>query len=160
MFRIGHGYDVHKIIAKDKPLMLGGIDVNADFSLKAHSDGDVVLHALCDSLLGALGCGDIGRYFPDSDNRYKDKPSRYFVKQVLKFARESNCKINNIDITVVAEVPKISPYVSAMCEKISELLELDMDQINVKATTTEKLGFTGRKEGIACYAVALISKQT
>ena len=159
MLRIGHGYDVHKIIPKDKPLILGGVDVKAEFSLEAHSDGDVILHALCDSLLGALGLGDIGRHFPDADSQYKDKPSSYFVKQVLALMMAKNYQINNVDITVVAEAPKIAPYVLAMCEKIAQLLQLDIDQVNIKATTTEKLGFTGRKEGIACYAVALISKQ-
>ena len=108
MFKIGHGYDVHKIINKEKPLILGGINIEANFSLKAHSDGDVVLHALCDSLLGALGLGDIGNHFPDVNDKYKNKCSSYFVQQVVKFLKEKNYKVCNIDITVITEVPKIS----------------------------------------------------
>ena len=159
MFKIGHGYDVHKIINKEKPLILGGINIEANFSLKAHSDGDVVLHALCDSLLGALGLGDIGNHFPDVNDKYKNKCSSYFVQQVVKFLKEKNYKVCNIDITVITEVPKISLYSSSMCKKISGLLKLNINQINVKATTTEKLGFIGRKEAIACHSITLISEE-
>ena len=158
MFRIGHGFDIHRIISKNQPLILGGINIKADFSLEAHSDGDVILHALCDSILGALSLGDIGIHFPDIDNRYKNIPSSYFIRQALSFIREKNYQINNTDITVVTEIPKISPYVVRMCKTMSQLLDLNANQINIKAKTTEQLGYIGRKEGIACYAVTLISK--
>lgn len=156
MFRIGHGYDVHQIIHDNKPLMLGGIEIPSELALKAHSDGDVILHALTDALLGAAALGDIGHHFPDTDPRYKNKASAFFIEQTCAALKARHFLIANVDITVVAQVPKLAPYIEKMRTVIKDLLELDKSAANVKATTTEKLGFVGRKEGIACHAVALI----
>ncbi|WP_119344584.1 2-C-methyl-D-erythritol 2,4-cyclodiphosphate synthase [Facilibium subflavum] len=159
MFRIGHGYDVHQIVKKQAPLFLGGIEIPADFSLKAHSDGDVVLHALTDALLGAAALGDIGQHFPDTDKEYKNKQSRFFVQNTIQILTKKHYQIGNIDITIAAQAPKLSPFIQSMRQCIAQLLNVDLNQVNIKATTTEKLGFVGRKEGIACYAVALLIQQ-
>ncbi|WP_116964546.1 2-C-methyl-D-erythritol 2,4-cyclodiphosphate synthase [Fastidiosibacter lacustris] len=156
MFRIGHGYDVHKISTQNKPLILAGIEVLAPFSLEAHSDGDIVLHALTDALLGAAALGDIGQHFPDTDPAHKNRASKDFLLHAQKNVVSLGYQISNIDITVVAQVPKLAPYINEMCQSIASLLQLKLNQVNIKATTTEKLGFIGRKEGLACYAVALI----
>lgn len=156
MFRIGHGYDVHRISTKNKPLFLGGILINAPFSLDSHSDGDIVLHAITDSILGAAALGDIGQHFPDTNLVYKDQRSEKFLLYANNFLIELGYRIANIDVTIVAQLPKINPYAFKMCNNISTLLKLKLNQINIKATTTEKLGFVGKKEGLACYAVTLI----
>ncbi|WP_119327646.1 2-C-methyl-D-erythritol 2,4-cyclodiphosphate synthase [Cysteiniphilum halobium] len=156
MFRIGHGYDVHRISTENKPLMLGGIEVNAPFCLEAHSDGDVILHAITDSLLGAGALGDIGQHFPDTDPKHKNQASKDFLVHAQHGIQALGYHIANIDVTVIAQVPKIAPYILAMRQCIATLLQLELNQVNIKATTTEKLGFTGRKEGIACHAISLI----
>ncbi len=156
MFRIGHGYDVHKISLEQKPLMLGGIEIPSELSLEAHSDGDVVLHALTDAILGAAALGDIGHHFPDTDNRFKDMSSSHFIHETLKALTQHQFQISNIDITIAAQAPKLAPFIPEMKASIAKMLKLMENQVNIKATTTEKLGFVGRKEGIACYAVALI----
>lgn len=156
MFRIGHGYDVHRISNEAKPLMLGGVAVSAPFSLEAHSDGDVILHALTDALLGAGALGDIGQHFPDTDPKHKNQASSDFLLHAQNSLSKLGYQIANIDITVVAQVPRLAPYILEMRQHMATLLQLELNQVNIKATTTEKLGFTGRKEGIACYAVGLI----
>lgn len=154
-FRIGHGYDVHKF-GGDKPLILGGVNVPYDTGLLAHSDGDVVLHALCDALLGAVGLGDIGHHFPDTDPAFAGADSGLLLQQVYANVLERDYVIGNTDITIVAQAPKIAPHIERMQTKITTLLQCEQSQVNIKATTTEKLGFTGRKEGIATHAVALL----
>lgn len=156
MFRIGHGYDVHRISSDDKPLMLGGIEINAPFSLQAHSDGDVILHAITDAILGAGALGDIGQHFPDTDPKHKNQASKDFLVHAQQGIKAQGYHIANIDVTVVTQVPKLAPYILEMRQCIATLLQLTLNQVNIKATTTEKLGFTGRKEGIACHAVTLI----
>lgn len=156
MFRIGHGYDVHRISTENRPLMLGGIEVNAPFSLETHSDGDVILHAITDALLGAAALGDIGQHFPDTDPKHKNQASKDFLVHAQHAIEVQGYHIANIDVTVVAQVPKLAPYIVEMRQSIAALLQLALNQVNIKATTTEKLGFTGRKEGIACHAVTLI----
>jgi 2-C-methyl-D-erythritol 2,4-cyclodiphosphate synthase len=156
MFRIGHGYDVHKISLEKKPLKLGGITVPSEISLSAHSDGDVVLHSLTDAILGAASLGDIGEHFPEDSMIFKDIDSSFFIRKAINYISDLKLIISNIDITVVAEKPKLKPYKDAMKSKIAYLTNLKENQVNIKATTTEKLGFIGRGEGIECYAVALL----
>jgi len=153
--RIGQGFDVHAFQAGGT-LVLGGVTVPHDRSLEAHSDGDVVLHALCDALLGAAGLGDIGRHFPPDDTAYENIDSRILLRKTLEQVAENNYKVANADITVVAQAPKLAPYIDVMCHNISDDLQVNAAQINVKATTTEHLGFTGRGEGIAAFAVVLL----
>lgn len=155
--RIGHGFDVHKFGGVG-PIVIGGVEIDYVQGLLAHSDGDVALHAICDALLGALGMGDIGRHFPDTDAQYAGADSRELLRHVFSLVRDKGYKLGNLDVTVVAESPKMAPHVDAMCKNIAEDLDAQQDQINVKATTTEKLGFTGRKEGIGCHAVVLLEK--
>ena len=155
MFRIGHGYDVHAFKAGHE-IVLGGVSIPFDKSLEAHSDGDVLLHALCDSLLGAAALGDIGTHFPPSDPNLKNKDSAYFIKQTMQLLAEKRLHPINIDVTVLAERPKLQPYINAMREQIGVLLNLEKDFVSIKATTTEKLGFVGREEGIAAYAISLL----
>ncbi len=154
-FRIGHGYDVHKFGA-DKPLILGGITIAHDTGLFAHSDGDVVLHALCDALLGAVALGDIGHHFPDNDPAYAGADSAELLRDVYHQVQQRGYVLGNADITIVAQAPKMAPHIQAMRVCIANHLDVDPEQINIKATTTEKLGFTGRKEGIATHAVAML----
>lgn len=156
MFRIGHGYDVHRISTEKKPLILGGIEIEAPFSLEAHSDGDVILHALTDALLGAFALGDIGQHFPDTDSNHKNQASNNFLLYAHRCINQNGYQIGNIDITFVAQVPKLATYILKIRQNIATLLQLQLNQVNIKATTTENLGFTGRKEGIACHAVTLI----
>lgn len=159
--RTGIGFDAHRFKENQntiKEITLGGIKIPHNYSLEAHSDGDVVLHALVDALLGAASLGDIGEYFPPSNDKWKNANSSIFVEHVLLLLNKENYQINNIDITIIAEEPKISPYKIAMANKIAEILKIDQDRINVKATTTEKMGFTGRKEGIAVQAIATLKK--
>ena len=153
LFRIGHGYDVHRF-AKDRPRYLGGILVPGADGLLGHSDADVALHALMDALLGAAGLGDIGRLFPDTDDRFLGADSRKLLAVVLEKLRKEGWKVNNVDVTLIAQRPKLAPYEPAMRENLVTDLGIPADAVNVKATTTEKLGFTGRGEGIAAEAVA------
>ena len=155
MYRIGNGYDVHRLI-KGRKLILGGVDIPHGLGLDGHSDADVLCHALCDSLLGASGAGDLGKYFPDTDNKWKDVSSLVLLKKSGELVAERGFQISNIDTTIVAQQPKIGPHIESMTTNISETLKIDPTQINIKATTTERLGFTGREEGIAAYAVALL----
>ena len=153
--RIGQGFDVHAF-QDGGTLVLGGVTVPHDRSLEAHSDGDVLLHALCDALLGAAGLGDIGRHFPPDDAAWKNIDSRVLLRQTCEQVAAKNYKVANADITVVAQAPKLAPYIDVMCQNISEDLQVGVAQVNVKATTTEYLGFTGRSEGIAAFAVVLL----
>ncbi len=155
--RIGHGYDVHRF-GEGAFVTLGGVRIPHRLGLLAHSDGDVLLHALSDSLLGAAALGDIGKHFPDTDPQFKGADSRVLLRHVLEQVRAKGWKVGNVDATIVAQAPKMSPHIEAMRSLIAEDLQVDLDQVNVKATTTEKLGFTGREEGIAVHAVALLVK--
>lgn len=157
MFKIGHGFDVHKF-GGEGPVIIGGVSVPYVLGLIAHSDGDVALHALCDALLGAIAAGDIGRHFPDTDDKWKGANSRELLKDVYRRVKESGYRLGNADVTIIAQAPKMAPYIDAMCRAIADDLETDLNSINVKATTSERLGFTGRKEGIACEAVVLLMK--
>ncbi|MGZ4978450.1 MAG: 2-C-methyl-D-erythritol 2,4-cyclodiphosphate synthase [Methylobacter sp.] len=157
MIRVGQGYDVHRF--KDGgEVILGGVKIPYEQGLEAHSDGDVVLHALCDAILGAAALGDIGKHFPDTDPEFKGADSRVLLRHVYKIVQEKGYKLVNADITIIAQAPKMSPHTAAMCRNIADDLHVDVDYINVKATTTEKLGFEGRKEGIAVQAIVLIEK--
>ncbi len=157
MFRIGHGFDVHAF-GEVRPLIIGGVTVPYHTGFIAHSDGDVVLHALTDALLGAVALGDIGKLFPDTDMQFKNIDSRILLREAFRLVQEKGYKVNNIDLTIIAQAPKMRPYIDAMRTVIAEDLGCTLEQVNVKATTTEKLGFTGRSEGIACEAVALLLK--
>ncbi len=158
MIRIGHGFDVHKF-GGEGPVIIGGVAVPYEQGLIAHSDGDVALHALSDALLGAIAAGDIGRHFPDTDDKWKGADSRELLKEVYRQVKEQGYRLGNADITIMAQAPKMAPHIEAMCKVIAKDLETDISNINVKATTTERLGFTGRKEGIATEAVVLLFKQ-
>ena len=153
--RIGHGYDVHAFTAGDH-VMLGGVRIPHDKSVKAHSDGDVALHALCDALLGAAALGDIGRHFPDTDARWKDADSRMLLRETVNLVAGRGLKPSQVDITVIAEAPKLAPHVMAMRVVISKGLGIPLEVVNVKATTNEGLGSIGRGEGLAAHAVALL----
>ena len=154
--RIGHGFDVHKFGGKG-PLMLAGVAIPFEKGFIAHSDGDVAIHALCDAILGALCLGDIGNHFPDTDGQYENISSRILLRHVVSLMTTKGYEIGNGDITIVAQAPKIAPHLLAMRECLSEDLDCDIEQINVKATTTEKLGYTGRKEGVAVHCVVLLA---
>ncbi|MBB1606479.1 MULTISPECIES: 2-C-methyl-D-erythritol 2,4-cyclodiphosphate synthase [Pseudomonas] len=153
--RIGHGYDVHRFGEGDF-ITLGGVRIPHKFGLVAHSDGDVLLHALSDALLGACALGDIGKHFPDTDPRFKGADSRALLRHVVALVHGKGYVIGNVDATIIAQAPKMAPHIEAMRGSIAEDLQVDLEQVNVKATTTEKLGFTGREEGIAVHAVALL----
>ncbi|TCK18429.1 2-C-methyl-D-erythritol 2,4-cyclodiphosphate synthase [Thiogranum longum] len=155
--KIGQGIDVHAFEAGGR-LVLGGVEIPHSHGLKAHSDGDVLLHALCDALLGAAGLGDIGRHFPDSDAAFLDIDSRELLRRVVTQLDERGLGVSNADLTLVAQAPKLAPYVDTMRDNIADDLHVDATRINVKATTTEHLGFTGRKEGIAVFAVVLLDE--
>lgn len=154
-YRIGHGYDVHAFCVGDQ-IILGGVSIDHTHAFQAHSDGDVLIHAICDALLGALALGDIGKHFPDTDAQYKNMDSRILLRHVYALIKEQGWSINNLDCTVIAQAPKLSPHLVTMRKLLSKDLESNIDVINVKATTTEKLGFAGRKEGIAAEAVVLL----
>ena len=154
--RIGQGYDVHQLV-KDRPLVLGGVHVPYDKGLAGHSDADVLLHAICDALLGAAALGDIGQHFPDTDESLNGVDSRLLIRAVSNLLNEGSHTIMNVDATIIAQKPKLSPYIPQMRKAIAEDLNVDINQVNIKATTTEKLGFEGRGEGIAAQAIALIS---
>ena len=153
--RIGQGFDVHAFGDGDH-VMLGGVRVPHERGVLAHSDGDVVLHALCDAMLGALALGDIGRHFPPSDDRWKGADSRAFVRHCDALVAERGWRVGNVDVTVICERPKVGPHADAMRASVAEDLRIDIDAVSIKATTTEKLGFTGRGEGIAAQAVVLL----
>ncbi len=153
--RIGHGFDVHKFGPGDH-VVLGGVSIPYEQGLLAHSDGDVLIHALCDALLGAAGLGDIGKHFPDTDPEFEGADSRNLLRHVVGLLKTEGWAVGNIDSTLVAQAPKMAPHIEAMRAHLAADLEVDISAVNVKATTTEKLGFTGRKEGIAAHAVALL----
>lgn len=153
--RIGHGYDVHKF-GGEGPLILGGISIPYKQGFIAHSDGDVAIHALCDALLGALCLADIGNHFPDTDGQYKGISSRILLRHVVSLMIEKGFQLGNADITIIAQTPKMAPHLKAMRQCLSKDMQTDINQVNVKATTTETLGFTGRKEGISVHAVVLL----
>ncbi|WP_394200281.1 2-C-methyl-D-erythritol 2,4-cyclodiphosphate synthase [Shewanella waksmanii] len=153
--RIGHGFDVHKF-GGELPLILGGVEVPYDTGLVAHSDGDVVLHAISDAVLGAMALGDIGKHFPDTDPDFKGADSRVLLRHCYQLAQQQGFVIGNLDVTIIAQAPKMLPHIEAIRTVLAQDLQADVGQINVKATTTEKLGFTGRKEGIAVEAVVLM----
>ena len=153
--RIGQGYDVHAFGEGDH-VMLGGVRVPHRCGVLAHSDGDVILHALCDAMLGALALGDIGKHFPDTDPQFKGADSRVLLRHVLEQVKAKGWKVGNVDATIVAQAPKMAPHIERMRALIAKDLQVELDQVNVKATTTEKLGFAGREEGIAVHAVALL----
>ena len=153
--RIGHGYDVHRF-CDGEFVTLGGVQIAHKFGLLAHSDGDVLLHALSDALLGAAALGDIGKHFPDTDPQFKGADSRVLLRHVLGLVKAKGWQVGNVDATIVPQAPKMAPHIDAMRNLIAADLEVALDQVNVKATTTEKLGFTGREEGIAVHAVALL----
>lgn len=157
--RIGHGYDVHKF-GGCGPIVIAGVEIDHDIGLIAHSDGDVVLHALCDALLGAMALGDIGKHFPDTDPTLAGVDSRDLLRHVYQLITDKGFQLGNLDLTIVAQAPKMAPHVELMRENVAKDLSADISQINVKATTTEKLGFAGRKEGIAAYAVVLLTQHS
>ena len=157
VFRIGTGYDVHRFGEEQvETIRLGGVDVPYEKEILAHSDGDVILHALCDALLGALALGDIGHHFPDNDESFKGADSRHLLRAVYKMVTDLNYKLVNLDLTLIAEKPRVANYIEPMRQAIAEDLSAEMNQVSVKATTTEKLGFTGREEGIAAQASVLL----
>lgn len=157
MFRIGHGYDVHKLV-EGRKLILGGVDIPHTVGLLGHSDADVLVHAIMDSMLGALALGDIGKHFPDTDEKYKGADSMKLLERVTEICRENGYSIGNIDATIIAQAPKLAPYIYTMRENIARVCGCDVSQISVKATTEEKLGFTGEKLGISAHSVCLMKK--
>lgn len=157
MLRIGNGYDVHKLV-ENRKLVLGGIEIPHEKGVLGHSDGDVLIHAIMDGLLGALALGDIGQHFPDTDMAYEGIDSKILLKKVMTLIEEKGYKIINIDSIIVAQRPKLKPYLNQMREILSEILNINIDQLSIKATTEEKLGFTGSEEGIKSYAVVLLEK--
>lgn len=159
MIRIGHGYDVHKFGGQG-PIIIGGVRVPYEQGLLAHSDGDVLLHAISDALLGALALGDIGQHFPDTDPSFKGADSRVLLRHVMNLVSQKGYQVGNIDATIIAQVPKMAPHIDAMRQAIADDLNTDIGNVNVKATTSEKLGFTGRKEGIASHCVVLVTQVT
>ena len=157
MIRVGQGYDVHRF-NEGNHIILGGVKIDYEQGLEAHSDGDVVLHALSDALLGAAALGDIGKHFPDTDPDFKGADSRVLLRHVYRIIQDKGYQLVNADMTIIAQAPKMAPHIDTMCRNIADDLNVDVDCINVKATTTEKLGFEGRKEGIAVQAIVLIEK--
>lgn len=157
MIRIGQGYDVHQLM-EDRPLVLGGVTIEHEKGLAGHSDADVLIHSLCDALLGAAGKGDIGKHFPDTDNSYQDIDSRILLRKVMSLLVLENWQLVNADLTIVAQAPKLAPYIPQMCKLLSNDMNIDETQLNIKATTTEKLGYCGREEGIAALAVVLLER--
>lgn len=155
--RIGHGYDVHRFCDGNE-IVIGGVHIEHKYGLEAHSDGDVLIHAICDALLGAAGLWDIGHHFPDNDAAFKDIDSRVLLRCVIEDLAVRGWQVGNIDATIVAQAPKMAPHIPTMCERLASDMNVTIDAVNVKATTTEKLGFAGREEGIAAHAVALIIK--
>lgn len=155
--RIGHGYDVHRLV-EDRDLILGGVKIDYELGLLGHSDADVLLHAVSDALLGAAGLGDIGRHFPDTDPKYKGADSLLLLKEVVRKVVEKGYRISNIDVTMIAQRPKLKDHIPQMEANIAAAVKLEVSRINVKATTEERLGFTGREEGLRCHAVCLLEE--
>ena len=155
MIRVGQGFDVHKFVS-GKPLIIGGVTIDYNYGLEGHSDADVLIHAIMDALLGAAGLGNIGQHFPDNDAKFKDINSRKLLRRVVEKLKSNNYVIENIDATIICETPKMQPYISQMITNIANDCMSDLDRVNIKATTTEKLGFIGRSEGIAAQAICLI----
>ncbi|MBU9674598.1 2-C-methyl-D-erythritol 2,4-cyclodiphosphate synthase [Planococcus sp. CP5-4] len=158
MIRIGQGYDVHQL-AEGRPFILGGVEIEHDRGLLGHSDADVLLHTITDAALGAIGGGDIGKHFPDTDPEFKDADSKKLLTHIWEYVKEQGYELGNVDCTVIAQKPKLAPYIEQIRASIAELLEADVSQVNVKATTSEHLGFTGREEGIAALAVILLNQR-
>ncbi|MGF3106173.1 2-C-methyl-D-erythritol 2,4-cyclodiphosphate synthase [Rossellomorea sp. DUT-2] len=158
MFRIGQGFDVHQLV-EERPLIMGGITIPYEKGLLGHSDADVLLHAVADACLGAVAAGDIGKHFPDTDPEFKDADSAKLLQHVWALVKEEGYELGNIDCTIIAQKPKMAPYIDEMRQSIAALLEADITQVNVKATTSEQLGFTGRGEGIAAQTTVLIKKK-
>lgn len=158
MLRIGQGFDVHQL-TEGRPLIIGGIEIPYEKGLLGHSDADVLLHTVADACLGAIAAGDIGKHFPDTDPEFKDADSAKLLQHVWQLVKDKGYALGNIDCTIIAQKPKMAPYIDQMRERIADLLEADISQVNVKATTTEQLGFTGRGEGIASQATVLIQKK-
>ncbi|NTW59167.1 MAG: 2-C-methyl-D-erythritol 2,4-cyclodiphosphate synthase [Nitrospirae bacterium] len=156
--RIGTGYDVHRLV-EGRKLIIGGVDIPHEKGLLGHSDADVLLHAVCDAILGAAGLGDIGRHFPDTDRQYKGISSLKLLGETIRLLGEKGFRVNNIDATIVAELPKMAPHIAAMTANIAAAVQVDASSVNVKATTTEGLGFAGRGEGIAAHAVCTIIRR-
>ena len=155
--RIGHGYDVHKLV-EGRDLILGGVKIEYEKGLLGHSDADVLLHAVSDALLGAAGLGDIGRHFPDTDPKYKGADSMKLLENVAEKVKTAGYRVSNIDVTMIAQKPKLKDHIGAMERNIASALNLETGRVNVKATTEEKLGFTGREEGLSCHAVCLLEE--
>lgn len=153
--RIGHGFDAHRFCEGDH-IVLGGVRIEHSAGLLAHSDGDVLIHAICDALLGALALGDIGRHFPDNDDAFKNIDSRILLERVMLQVDQAGLRVGNLDATVIAQAPKLGPHIDAMCRNLERLLKVKPGQVNVKATTTERMGYTGREEGISAHAVVLL----
>lgn len=159
VLRVGHGYDVHKLV-EGRKLILGGVEIeNNGIGLLGHSDADVLLHAISDSLLGACALGDIGKYFPDTDTTFKDADSLVLLQRVVELIKLKGYRVNNVDATVIAQAPKLAPYIDKMRENIAIALGINIDYVSVKATTEEKLGFTGAKEGISAHCVSLVEEK-
>ena len=156
-FRIGHGYDVHKL-EEGKKFIIGGIEIDHDKGAVGHSDADVVIHVICDALLGALSLGDIGKHFPDTDNIYKGIDSKILLKKVMKLVKEEKCQISNVDVTILLQKPKLRNFIDSMRDTLSNIMEINKSQISVKATTTERLGFVGREEGVAAHCVCILKQ--
>ena len=155
--RIGHGYDVHKLV-EGRDLIVGGVKIEYHLGLLGHSDADVLLHAVSDALLGAAGLRDIGYHFPDTDPKYKGADSRVLLREVRRKVTDAGYRISNVDVTMIAQKPKLKPYIEQMMANIASDLQIDVSRVNVKATTEEKLGFTGREEGMSCHAVCLLEE--
>lgn len=158
MFRIGNGYDVHKLV-EGRRLVLGGVEIPHTRGVLGHSDGDVLIHAIMDAMLGALALGDIGQYFPDTDMKYENIDSTILLKKVKELIADRGYRVINLDSIIVLQKPKVKPYIEAMRERVAEVLELDVEQVSVKATTEEKLGFTGDESGVKSYCVVLLEKK-
>ena len=158
MMRIGHGYDVHKLV-EGRKLILGGVEVPHTLGLLGHSDADVLTHAVMDALLGAAALGDIGQHFPDTDDRYLGADSLVLLSHVMELIREKGYQVGNLDATIIAQKPKLMPYLPEMRKRLTEVMGIEPDQLNLKATTEEKLGFTGREEGISAHCVCLLEKK-
>lgn len=156
-FRIGHGYDVHKL-EEGKKFVIGGIEIDHHKGAVGHSDADVVIHVICDALLGALSLGDIGKHFPDTDDKYKGIDSKILLQKVMKLIQEEKCKISNVDVTILLQKPKLRNYIDSMRDILSNIMEINKSQISVKATTTEGLGFVGREEGVAAHCVCILKQ--
>lgn len=156
--RVGHGYDVHRLV-ENRKLIIGGVEIPWELGLLGHSDADVLLHAISDAILGAAALGDIGRHFPDIDEKYKGADSLMLLKEVCAKAAEKGYRVSNIDVTVIAQKPKMKDYIPKMCENVAKACGIDADRVNIKATTEEKLGFTGRQEGISAHSVCLLIKE-